>query len=115
MIAAGHAGLRKVHFVGVCGTAMGSLAAALRDRGVEVTGSDENVYPPMSTFLRDKGVAITAGFDAENLPADADCATLSAYLMAVMHGMAVQAKAGFAREALMAVAEQALKAWPRRA
>ncbi len=72
MIAAGHAGLRKVHFVGVCGTAMGSLAAALRDRGVEVTGSDENVYPPMSTFLRDKGVAITAGFDAENLPADAD-------------------------------------------
>ena len=50
-----------------------------------------------------------------DLPADADCATLSAYLMAVMHGMAVQAKAGFPRETLMAVAEQALKAWPRRA
>jgi AcrR family transcriptional regulator len=49
-----------------------------------------------------------------DLPADADCATLSAYLMAVMHGMAVQAKAGFARETLMAVAEQALTAWPRR-
>ncbi|MBE2181722.1 MAG: UDP-N-acetylmuramate:L-alanyl-gamma-D-glutamyl-meso-diaminopimelate ligase [Chthoniobacterales bacterium] len=72
MGAAGHAGLRKVHFVGVCGTAMGSLAAALRDRGVEVTGSDENVYPPMSTFLHGKGVSITAGFDAKNLPADAD-------------------------------------------
>ena len=64
--------LRKVHFIGVCGTAMGSLAAALRDRGVEVSGSDENVYPPMSTFLRDKGIAISAGFGAANLPADAD-------------------------------------------
>jgi len=65
-------GLRKVHFSGICGTAMGSLAAALRDRGVEVTGSDENVYPPMSTFLEGKGVKISAGFRADNLPADAD-------------------------------------------
>ncbi len=64
--------LRKVHFTGVCGTAMGSLAAALRDRGVEVTGSDENVYPPMSTFLRDKGITIAEGFKPGNLPADAD-------------------------------------------
>ena len=54
--------LRKVHFTGVCGTAMGSLAAALRDRGVEVTGSDDNVYPPMSTFLEGKGIAIAKGF-----------------------------------------------------
>jgi UDP-N-acetylmuramate: L-alanyl-gamma-D-glutamyl-meso-diaminopimelate ligase len=65
-------GLRKVHFTGICGTAMGSVAAALRDRGVVVTGSDENVYPPMSTFLEGKGIAIAAGFRAENLPADAD-------------------------------------------
>ena len=72
MATSGSTGLRKVHFTGVCGTAMGSLAAALRDRGVEVTGSDENVYPPMSTFLRDKGVTISAGYRAENLPADAD-------------------------------------------
>ncbi len=64
--------LRKVHFIGVCGTAMGSLAAGLSERGVTVTGSDENVYPPMSTFLQDKGIAITAGFKAANLPDDAD-------------------------------------------
>lgn len=64
--------LRKVHFTGVCGTAMGSLAAALRDRGVTVTGSDENVYPPMSDFLRGKGIEIVAGFRPENIPADAD-------------------------------------------
>ncbi len=67
-----HPDIRKVHFTGICGTAMGSLAAALRDRGVEVTGSDENVYPPMSVFLREKGIPVTAGFQASNLPADAD-------------------------------------------
>jgi UDP-N-acetylmuramate: L-alanyl-gamma-D-glutamyl-meso-diaminopimelate ligase len=65
-------GLRKVHFTGVCGTAMGALAAALRDRGVGVTGSDDNVYPPMSTFLEGKGIPIAKGFRPENIPADAD-------------------------------------------
>ncbi|MBJ7259493.1 MAG: UDP-N-acetylmuramate:L-alanyl-gamma-D-glutamyl-meso-diaminopimelate ligase [Chthoniobacterales bacterium] len=64
--------LRKVHFAGICGTAMGSLAAALRDRGVEVTGSDNNVYPPMSTFLEGKGISIAQGFRPENIPSDAD-------------------------------------------
>jgi UDP-N-acetylmuramate: L-alanyl-gamma-D-glutamyl-meso-diaminopimelate ligase len=64
--------LRKVHFAGICGTAMGSLAAALRDSGVEVTGSDDNVYPPMSTFLESKGITISKGFRAQNIPSDAD-------------------------------------------
>jgi UDP-N-acetylmuramate: L-alanyl-gamma-D-glutamyl-meso-diaminopimelate ligase len=65
-------GLRKVHFTGICGTAMGSLAAALRDRGVAVTGSDDNVYPPMSTFLESRGITISRGFRPDNLPPDAD-------------------------------------------
>jgi UDP-N-acetylmuramate: L-alanyl-gamma-D-glutamyl-meso-diaminopimelate ligase len=43
---------RNFHFLGICGTAMGSVAAALRERGFIVTGTDENVYPPMSTFPR---------------------------------------------------------------
>jgi UDP-N-acetylmuramate: L-alanyl-gamma-D-glutamyl-meso-diaminopimelate ligase len=64
--------LRKVHFAGICGTAMGSLAAALRDRGVKVTGSDDNVYPPMSTFLEGKGITISKGFRPDNIPSDAD-------------------------------------------
>ncbi|MFZ9931878.1 MAG: UDP-N-acetylmuramate:L-alanyl-gamma-D-glutamyl-meso-diaminopimelate ligase [Chthoniobacterales bacterium] len=64
--------LRKVHFTGICGTAMGALAAALRDRGVEVTGSDDNVYPPMSTFLEGKGITITRGFSAGNIPSGTD-------------------------------------------
>jgi UDP-N-acetylmuramate: L-alanyl-gamma-D-glutamyl-meso-diaminopimelate ligase len=63
---------RKFHFVGICGTAMGSVAAALHERGFKVTGSDENVYPPMSIFLERKGIAFRAGYRAENIPADAD-------------------------------------------
>jgi len=58
--------------MGICGTAMGATAAALRQRGFTVTGSDENVYPPMSTFLEEKGVSIFPGYRPENLPADAD-------------------------------------------
>src|SRR5213083_658746 len=51
---------------------MGSVAAALQERGFKVTGSDENVYPPMSLFLEKKGVALKEGYRAENIPADAD-------------------------------------------
>jgi UDP-N-acetylmuramate: L-alanyl-gamma-D-glutamyl-meso-diaminopimelate ligase len=43
---------RNFHFLGICGTAMGAVAAALREREFTVTGSDENVYLPMSTFPR---------------------------------------------------------------
>jgi UDP-N-acetylmuramate: L-alanyl-gamma-D-glutamyl-meso-diaminopimelate ligase len=64
--------IRHIHFLGICGTAMGSVAAALRERGFVVTGSDENVYPPMSTFLAEKGIEIRAGYHPENLPATAD-------------------------------------------
>ena len=51
---------------------MGSVVAALRERGYVVTGSDENVYPPMSTFLESRGVILNEGFKAENIPANAD-------------------------------------------
>ncbi len=63
---------RHFHFIGICGTAMGSVAAALRERGCTVTGSDENVYPPMSTFLAENGVGIASGYRADNIPAGAD-------------------------------------------
>jgi UDP-N-acetylmuramate: L-alanyl-gamma-D-glutamyl-meso-diaminopimelate ligase len=63
---------KKFHFLGICGTAMGSVAAALQERGFKVTGSDENVYPPMSKFLEDKGISLKEGYRAENIPADAD-------------------------------------------
>jgi hypothetical protein len=50
--------------------------------------------------------------DEGDLPADADCSALAAYLLAVTHGIAVQAKAGFSKDRLMAVARQALSTWP---
>jgi UDP-N-acetylmuramate: L-alanyl-gamma-D-glutamyl-meso-diaminopimelate ligase len=62
----------KFHFLGICGTAMASVAAALRERDFKVTGSDQNVYPPMSTFLQEKGISLKEGYRAENIPADAD-------------------------------------------
>ena len=51
---------------------MGSVAAALRERGFKVSGSDESVYPPMSTFLEEQGIKLNSGYDKQNLPADAD-------------------------------------------
>ena len=63
---------RKVHFLGICGTAMGAVAAALKERGIIVTGQDEKAYPPMSEFLAQRGVPITEGFSEAGLPSDAD-------------------------------------------
>jgi len=51
---------------------MGAVAAALRERGFKVTGSDETVYPPMSTFLEKKGIALKEGFRPDNIPDDVD-------------------------------------------
>ena len=56
-----------VHLMGICGTAMASLAGLLKERGFKVTGSDQNVYPPMSTFLEKMGIEIMEGYKAKNL------------------------------------------------
>lgn len=59
--------LRHIHLVGICGTGMGTLAGMLKASGYRVTGSDENVYPPMSTQLAAWGIPILQGFDPANL------------------------------------------------
>jgi len=59
--------IRSVHFVGICGTAMASAAAALKEKGYEITGSDQNVYPPMSTFLEQRQIPIFNGYAESNL------------------------------------------------
>ncbi|MHC1767000.1 MAG: UDP-N-acetylmuramate:L-alanyl-gamma-D-glutamyl-meso-diaminopimelate ligase [Verrucomicrobiia bacterium] len=64
--------IRSVHFVGICGTAMASSAVALREKGYEVTGSDQNAYPPMSTFLAERGIQVMAGFTEGNLAGKPD-------------------------------------------
>lgn len=55
------------HLIGICGTAMASLAGMLQARGHQVTGSDENVYPPMSTMLESIGIQIMRGYKPEHL------------------------------------------------
>lgn len=60
------------HLIGICGTAMASLAGMLQARGHRVTGSDQNVYPPMSTQLEALGIEILNGYKAENADIGAD-------------------------------------------
>lgn len=60
------------HFTGICGTAMGAVADAMKRRGFTITGSDAGIYPPMSDFLAAEGIEIAGGFDAANIPPTAD-------------------------------------------
>jgi UDP-N-acetylmuramate: L-alanyl-gamma-D-glutamyl-meso-diaminopimelate ligase len=59
--------VQSVHFVGICGTAMASAAAAMQQMGIKVTGSDQNVYPPMSTFLAERQIEVISGYAEQNL------------------------------------------------
>ena len=58
---------KRVHILGICGTFMGGVALLARELGYEVTGSDINVYPPMSTMLDTAGIAIQEGYSSEYL------------------------------------------------
>jgi UDP-N-acetylmuramate: L-alanyl-gamma-D-glutamyl-meso-diaminopimelate ligase len=64
--------IKSVHFVGVCGSAMASVAAAMQERGFTVSGSDQNVYPPMSTFLIDRKIELMSGYTDRNLAHNPD-------------------------------------------
>jgi UDP-N-acetylmuramate: L-alanyl-gamma-D-glutamyl-meso-diaminopimelate ligase len=64
--------MTRIHLIGVCGTAMATLAALLKSRGYDVRGSDHNVYPPMSDFLREQGITTLQGYRAEHISADID-------------------------------------------
>jgi UDP-N-acetylmuramate: L-alanyl-gamma-D-glutamyl-meso-diaminopimelate ligase len=59
--------IRSVHFVGICGTAMASAAVAMKEKGYNVTGSDTNVYPPMSTFLAERKIDVMPAYAQQNL------------------------------------------------
>jgi UDP-N-acetylmuramate: L-alanyl-gamma-D-glutamyl-meso-diaminopimelate ligase len=64
--------LRVFHIIGVCGTAMGTLAVMLQQSGKTVSGSDAMAYPPMSDWLRERGIAVQSGYRAEHIPADCE-------------------------------------------
>jgi UDP-N-acetylmuramate: L-alanyl-gamma-D-glutamyl-meso-diaminopimelate ligase len=59
--------VRRVHLIAISGVAMTSLAGMLKSRGLEVSGSDQNVYPPASTLLERLGIAVRSGYRPENL------------------------------------------------
>ena len=62
----------KIHILGICGTFMGGIALLAKEAGIEVTGSDKNVYPPMSTLLESQGIAVQQDFLSRNIDEDTD-------------------------------------------
>ena len=63
---------QRIHFIGVCGTAMATVAALLRQGGHDVRGSDQHVYPPMSDFLVTEGIPTMVGFSADHISSDVE-------------------------------------------
>src|SRR5262245_5532141 len=59
--------IRRIYLIGICGTAMTSLAGLLKEKGFEVRGSDANVYPPMSTQLQELGIPLYSPYDPRNI------------------------------------------------
>ena len=64
--------MQRIHLIGICGTAMGTLAAMLKARGHDVRGSDQHVYPPMSDFLLQQGITLREGYDPAHIAAELD-------------------------------------------
>src|SRR6187551_3412877 len=64
--------VKRIHLIGVCGTAMATLAAMLKSKGYDVRGSDQNVYPPMSDFLASEGIRTLTGYRPEHITGDLD-------------------------------------------
>ncbi len=62
----------KIHILGICGTFMGGIALLAKESGIQVSGSDENVYPPMSTLLESQGIEVISGFDPAHIKKDVD-------------------------------------------
>ncbi len=62
--------IKRIHLTAACGTGMGTLACILKEMGYEVTGSDQNVYPPMSDFLVENGITLFSGYDPSNISDD---------------------------------------------
>jgi len=62
----------KAHFIGIAGKGMSAVALLLRQMGVQITGSDEGFYPPVSDYLRNEKIPFAAGYRKENIPDDAD-------------------------------------------
>ena len=62
--------MTRIHFIGNCGTAMATLAAMLKRKGLDVRGSDQDVYPPMSDFLAAEHIPVSSGYSEEHITSD---------------------------------------------
>ena len=89
----------RIHFTGIAGAGMSAVALMLRDAGHEISGSDEDVFPPMSTYVEGLGFPFHRRFDAANLPANLDILILgtSAKLGAESNPEVIEARARGAR------------------
>ena len=58
----------KIHILGICGTFMGGLAILGKEAGLEISGCDLNIYPPMSDHLSEMGIDIISGYDPSDIP-----------------------------------------------
>lgn len=65
-------GMKKAHFIGICGKGMSATAKLLKDLGWSITGSDSNVFPPISDYLKNHQIPCSEGYKPENIPDDAD-------------------------------------------
>ena len=75
--------LKHIHVMGICGTGMAAMAGMLKEKGFFVTGSDENVYPPMSEFLVASDIPVMNGYCAENLDPPPDLVVVGNVIRAV--------------------------------
>ncbi len=75
--------IRHIHIMGVCGTGMAAIAGMLKESGYRVTGSDQNVYPPMSDFLAQAGIEVMQGYVPENLEPRPDLVIVGNVIQAV--------------------------------
>ena len=68
--------IKNIYLAAICGTGMASLAGLLKAAGYRVTGSDSNVYPPMSDLLEKEGIIVKPGYKKENITTDIDLAVI---------------------------------------
>ena len=64
--------IKNIYLIAICGTGMAALAGLLRGKGYRVSGSDTNIYPPMSVLLENAGIPVLPGYRKENITGDID-------------------------------------------
>jgi UDP-N-acetylmuramate: L-alanyl-gamma-D-glutamyl-meso-diaminopimelate ligase len=64
--------MKKAHFIGICGVGMGGTALLLKEQGWNISGSDDGIYPPMSTYLEENGINYATSYNPSNIPTDVD-------------------------------------------